>query len=152
MRTLYVDLPASAYKEYYAKQVGGTLSLPYFAGGGQAGAGLSNIFGKMVRTIAPNVLASIKPRATRAAVNMGHHLLDDVVAGRNIGEALKHRGIGAAKQFVKGFFTGKRKRKTTKPQTHSRKKTRRQTAPALPAARARRQNKPQRRLERDIFH
>ena len=124
MKQIYVDLPLNTYKDYYSKQAGGAV-LPYFSGGRQRGAGLGNFLGKLMRGVvmpaAGSFARSIKPRATKHLLNLGKGVLTDALAGQNIGQSLKKRGLAEVRSLASGVLSGNVKKTTRRPRKRRRR-------------------------------
>ena len=88
--------------------VEGGAILPYFSGGPQFGGGLSNVVGRMMRgVILPSlgrVAKGIKTKGTKRLLNLGQGILSDAIAGKNIGQSLKTRGLNEARGAAQDVF------------------------------------------------
>ena len=108
MKHPFVDLPQEAYSNYYKNQVGGVV-LPYFSGGRQFGGGLSSIVGRMMRgVILPTlgrVATGIKRKGAKRLLNLGQGVLSDAIAGKNIGQSIKTRGISEARGAARDLLS-----------------------------------------------
>lgn len=104
MRLQYSDSPG-LYNDYYAAQVGGGDALPYFAGAHvQRGHGIGDIFAGLLRSVVPTLKNRILPTVTRQVpkrlLGLGTDIVTDVVRGRNVGNAVKARGLQHLKRFT----------------------------------------------------
>lgn len=95
----------SAIEKYYLGQANG---LSHFAGPSvQHGHGLGGIFSSLFRAAVPllskaaPVLKSAAKAVAREAVRTGVNVLDDVMDGSSVSDALSHRGQEAAKRVAR---------------------------------------------------
>lgn len=95
----------SSIEQYYLQQANG---LPHFAGPSiQRGHGLGGIFSSLFRAIVPlfskaaPVLKSAAKTAAKEAVRTGVNVVDDVLDGRNLQDAVANRSKEAATRVVR---------------------------------------------------
>jgi hypothetical protein len=115
----------SQIERYYMNQASG---MPYFSGpANQQGHGLGGIFERLFRAAVPlfrkaaPVLKSAAKTIGKEAVRSGAHVLDDVLAGENVGDALANRSSQSVNRLAKKG-AARLDRMMTRPKTIKRKK------------------------------
>lgn len=86
-----------AYEDYYAGQAGG--AIPVFSGGSHRGRGLGSILGGLGRSVMP-LLKSGGKALLKQGLSSGMRLAQDVMGGKNIKSALKHRSKEAGANLL----------------------------------------------------
>ena len=138
-RAVFIPFDDKVWLEYYvgqAKQTGhggmtGFQGIPY-----QRGNGLGSFFGRLFRSILPvakNIGKSALKTVGKEALHLGANVMNDVVQGRNVKQALKKQGkkstqklINRAATVVKNQTGGQLgKRKVSSKITSVKKKARR---------------------------
>ena len=105
-RAVFIPFDDKIWLEYYvgqAKQTGhggmaGFQGIPY-----QRGNGLGSFFGRLFRSILPvakNIGKSALKTVGKEALHLGANVMNDVVQGQNIKQALKTRGKKSTQKLI----------------------------------------------------
>lgn len=118
----YVD-PNCPYMQFYLKQAGGGVDLPYFAGfPGQKGHGIGSFFSGLARFVFPFLKQSAKYVGKRA-MSTGTKIISDVLQGQDLQTAANKRMTETVDEMQAQEGSGrKRGRKPTVKKTASKKK------------------------------
>jgi hypothetical protein len=112
-----------AYEDYYSGQAGG--AIPVFVGGRHRGRGLGSILGGIGRSVIPLLKRGGK-ELLKQGLSSGMKIAQDVIGGRNVKEAFKHRAREAGGEMFSRVFKapspappGRPRHKRIKPRSRS---------------------------------
>ncbi len=118
MRILYQPASQKCWEQFFHGQTGHGL-VGYRGTAYQRGAGFGSLLGGLLQSFLP-VAKSIGKTVGKQALRTGAEVAADALSGRNIVNALEHRGkVGASKLIAKGVK--KLDRKTPKRKTRKQK-------------------------------